>query len=98
MDDRYLITFDINDGTETDYDAVLDAVDRNYGNGNISSYLRLNSLTTTYAIRSNITIKKIRDIFYNATNKVVDVIVVKVIDSDWHIANDDADTLEKHKF
>ena len=98
MDDRYLITFDIRGGSKTDYDAVLDAVDRNHGAGNISSYIRLNSLTTTYAIRSNIAIRKISDIFYNATSKHIDVIVVKVIDSDWYITTDDANTLKKHKF
>ena len=98
MDDRYLITFDISGGIKADYDAVMDAVDRNHGAGNISSYIRLNSLTTTYAIRSNIAIKKITDIFYNATSKRMDVIVVKVIDSDWHIATDDANILKKHKF
>ena len=98
MADRYLITFDIDGGTKTDYKAVLDAVIRNYSAGNISSYFRLNSLTTTYAIKSNITIKKITSIFYNATNKRMDVIVVKVIDSDWSIAVNDANTLKKHKF
>ena len=98
MADRYLITYDIDGGTKTDYEAVWDAVDHNYNIGNISSYFKLNSLTTTYAIKSNITIEKITKIFYNATNKPMDVIVVKVIDSDWHITTNDANTLKKHKF
>ena len=98
MADRYLITFDIAGGTKTDYEAVLDAVTSNYSAGNISSYIKLNSLTTTYAIKSNIAINQITSIFSNATNKSVHVIVVKVIDSDWSIETNDANTLKKHKF
>ena len=98
MADRYLITFDIKDGAKADYDAVLDAVAHNNKNGTISSYCRPSSLTTTYAIKSNSTIKQITNMFYTATPKPMNVIVVKVIDSDWNISPEDAKTLTEHKF
>ena len=98
MADRYLITFDIDQKTKTGYDAVLNAVDHNYNNNNISSYLRLSSLTTTYAIKSNLSTSQIMKIFCDATNNNIDIIVVKVIDSAWNISANDAKDLKDHKF
>ena len=98
MADRYLITFDISKGSDQDYGDVLDSVNENWKSGNISSYYRINSLTTTYAIKSDLTIGQILNIFKKATSKRIDLIVVKVIDSDWNIAAKDDDILTKHKF
>ena len=98
MADRYLITFDIDQRTKTGYDAVLNAVVHNYNNNNISSYLRLSSLTTTYAIKSNLSINQIMKIFCDVTNNNIDIIVVKVIDSDWNMSPKDDKDLEDIKF
>ena len=98
MANKYLITFDIDQRTKTGYDAVLNAVAHNYNNNNISSYLRLSSLTTTYAIKSNLSINQIMKIFCNVTNNDIDIIVVKVIDSDWCISDNDDKDLKDIKF
>ena len=37
-------------------------------------------------------------IFCNAANNNIDVIVVKVIDSDWNISDNDDKDLKDHKF
>ena len=98
MADRYLITFDISEGSDKDYGDVLDSVNENWKSGNISSYYRINSLTTTYAIKSDLIIRQILNIFKNATSKRIDLIVVKVIDSDWSVTTKDNDILTKHNF
>ena len=98
MANKYLITFDIDQKTKTGYDTVLNAVAHNYDNDHISSYIRLSSLTTTYAIKSNLSTNQIMKIFCNATNNNIDIIVVKVIDSAWNISAKDANDLKDHKF
>ena len=98
MADRYLITFDISEGSDKDYTDVLNSVRENWKSDNISSYYRINSLTTTYAIKSDLTIRQILNIFKKATSKRIDLIVVKVIDSDWNVSKKDDDILTKHKF
>ena len=98
MADRYLITFDISEGSDKDYTDVLNSVRENWKSDNISSYYRINSLTTTYAIKSDLTIRQILNVFKKATSKRIDLIVVKVIDSDWNVSEKDDDILTKHKF
>ena len=98
MADRYLITFDISEGSDKDYTDLLNSVRENWKSDNISSYYRINSLTTTYAIKSDLTIRQILNVFKKATSKRIDLIVVKVIDSDWNVSEKDDDILTKHKF
>ena len=64
----------------------------------IIHHIKCTTYQTTYVIKSNLSTNQIMKIFCNAANNNIDVIVVKVIDSDWNISDNDDKDLKDHKF
>ena len=94
---KFIVSFDIVDGNSTNYEEIFNAVKSNYPD-NFSGYVRLGSLSTVYLIKSNLSMEEIRNIFVNATQKTILVIVAKYVEATGHLNKDDLDYLYNNKY
>ena len=98
MASKYLITFDIVDGENKDYDDIFNMIDTKYDANILSGYIRLSSLSTVYLIKTNLTADELRDMFHNVISKTTYVIVVKYISCAWSLQEPDSVYLKKKNY
>ena len=94
---KFLVTFDIVNGQSSDYDKVHQVVKSNYPT-NFSGYICLRSLSTTYAIKSSLSVEKIKNIFRDSISKSVRVIVVKYVEITGLLLTVDVNFLNENEY